>query len=173
MENLRLMKKAGAKEILEALANSPKTFSQLTGVINVHSLQRRLKEFMSEGLVFRRPLTNRRVEYGLTFKGLELASQIVAADKFLAGDLEKLMGKWYNKFAKEWEAYWRIRNQILEEYKGRYVAVCDGKIVAFGSTLNEAASSAQKKHGKKAIYVTKVGEEFIPLVIRSPKLRGI
>jgi len=172
MKSLRFIKKAGAKEILEALSKGPKTFNELTRVTNVHTLQRRLKEFLGEGLIFRRALTNRSIGYELTFKGLQLASKMMALSKFLSADLEKLMGKWHNEFGKEWEAYWQMRDNITKEYKGRYVAICDRKIVAFGSTLNEAALKAQEKHGLRAMYVTKVGEEFTPITIRSPKLRG-
>ncbi|HID91406.1 TPA: transcriptional regulator [Candidatus Bathyarchaeota archaeon] len=172
MRYLNFTRKAGAREILKALSTGPKTFSNLARVINVHTLQRRLREFMAEGLVSRRVLADRRVEYRLAFRGLELASRLAAIDRSLTSDLRRLMGKWYDDFIADWTAYWKIRDTLLREHRGRYVALCDGEVVAVGDSLLEVASRAQEKCGVRPMYIAKVGEELVPHVLRSPRLEG-
>lgn len=172
MTDKDLAGKAGATEVLEALAKSPMTFTELARSVNVHTLQRRLREFMKQGLILRRILDDRRVQYQLTPRGLELAARAQAVQRVAGAGLERLMGESYEPFLKEWNAYWATRDQIIRKYPGQFVAVCGGEICAVADTLVEAALEAERKLGPKPMYVAKVGEELAPYMIRSPKALG-
>ncbi|MEM3437416.1 MAG: winged helix-turn-helix transcriptional regulator [Nitrososphaerales archaeon] len=172
MEIAELTRKAGGLEILRALREGPKTFSELAKLINVHTLQRRLDEFIKSGLILRKVLPDRRVEYSLTYQGLELATKLMIIDRTLTGNLKNLMGEWYEGFIQEWEAYWSMRDKLLENYEGRYIAICEGKLSVVSDSFYDAVIKAQEKCGLRPIYVVKVGEELTPYIIRSPKVKG-
>jgi len=59
----------------------------------------------------------------------------------------------------EMEAYWRTRDKLLEAYKGRWVVVARGEVVAVGDSAEEAAKLAYSKVGYRPVYANKVGEE--------------
>lgn len=164
--------KAGATEVLEALRRAPMTFTELAKFVNVHTLQRRLREFMKEGFISRKVLDDRRVQYQLTPKGLELAAKAQAVEKVAGAGLERLMGESYESFMKEWNSYWALRDQIIRKYPGQFVAICGEEICAVADTLEEAAREAERKVGSRPMYVAKVGEELAPYMIRSPKALG-
>lgn len=60
--------------------------------------------------------------------------------------------------------YWRQREQLLEQYKDRWIGFADGKVVAVGKT--PTAVSHEAKRSAKAPYVTCVGHEDQPTMIR-------
>lgn len=161
--------KAGEMALLKALSKGPRTFGELSKVVNVHTLQRRLSEFKQEGMISRAVLPDRNVEYALTPRGLEVALRLLGIERTLAPDLKDLMGEWYETFVQEWEAYWDMRPKLLMEHRGKFAAVCGGKLLAVADTLQEAAKRARKVCGKRPMYVGKVGEEFEPAIIRSPR----
>lgn len=172
MELLNLTRRAGASQIMQALQGGSKTFGELAQLISVHTLQRRLDEFMRSGWVVRRVLPDRRVEYSLSNEGFELATKLVTLDKTLAGNLKTLMGEWYEGFMQEWAAYWSRREELLAKYAGRYVAICGAEVATVSNSFHQAAIEARRKCGPRPVYVVKVGEELTPHLIRSPKVQA-
>lgn len=162
--------KAGEMALLKALSKGPRTFGELSKVINVHTLQRRLADFKREGMISRAVLPDRTVEYTLTPRGLEVALRLLGIERTLAPDLKELMGEWYENFVQEWEVYWAMRPKLLMEHRGKFAAVCGGKLSAIADTLQEAVKGARRVCGKRPMYVGKVGEEFEPAIMRSPRL---
>ncbi|KPV63598.1 MAG: hypothetical protein AOA66_0730 [Candidatus Bathyarchaeota archaeon BA2] len=63
------------------------------------------------------------------------------------------------KLLKEKKAYGRIRPELLEESKGKWVAICDGKVIVQGNEFDEVVKRAYEVAGGEVFYVTKVGEE--------------
>lgn len=61
--------------------------------------------------------------------------------------------------------YWRQREQLLAQYKDRWVAFADGKVVVEGKT--PTAVSHEAKRVAEAPYVTCVGHEDEPTKIRT------
>jgi predicted aspartyl protease len=70
------------------------------------------------------------------------------------------------RFEEEEQAYWRQREQLLEQYPGRWVAIVGGKVVAVGDQMNKVAAEALKKTGSGLMYVNLVGGEEIILRVR-------
>lgn len=62
-------------------------------------------------------------------------------------------------FKEDEEAYRRMRKVLLEKYKGRWVAVHEGRVVAVGEQLSEVIKKAFSVVGDSHFYVNKVGEE--------------
>ncbi len=60
---------------------------------------------------------------------------------------------------KEKEAYGELRSKLLEGYRGKWVAICDGEVVAQGDDFSEVVKRAYEAAGGEVFYVTKVGEE--------------
>lgn len=59
-----------------------------------------------------------------------------------------------------WEdeaAYWRMRDGLLKQFQGQWVAVHEGGVVAYGRNLLRVTFEGAKKHG--FAYVNKVGDE--------------
>lgn len=54
--------------------------------------------------------------------------------------------------------YWRVRDQLLTKYAGKWVAFHQGQVVAFGEDLMKVMDEAGRK-GYPQAYIDKVGEE--------------
>lgn len=63
------------------------------------------------------------------------------------------------KLLKEKEAYGKIRSELLEKSKGKWVAICGGEVVVQGDEFGEVVKRAYEVTGGEVFYVTKVGEE--------------
>ena len=120
-------------------------------------------------MISRAVLPDRSVEYALTPRGHEVALRLLGIERTLAPDLKELMGEWYEAFVQEWEAYWEMRPKLLMEHKGKFAAVCGGRLTAVADTLQEAVMRTRRRCGRHPMYVGKVGEEFEPAIIRSPR----
>lgn len=59
------------------------------------------------------------------------------------------------------------RDELMKEYRGKYVAVHDGRIVAIGDDKLEAAKAGYAQCGRVPVYVGFVSEEG-PRRIRMP-----
>jgi hypothetical protein len=57
------------------------------------------------------------------------------------------------------EAYRRMREDLLKRYKGKWVAVHEGGVVAVGDQLSEVIKKAFSIVGDSPFYINKVGEE--------------
>ncbi|KPV65364.1 MAG: hypothetical protein AOA65_0226 [Candidatus Bathyarchaeota archaeon BA1] len=69
------------------------------------------------------------------------------------------MGMSMEKLLKEKEAYGELRSKLLEGFKGKWVAICNGGVVAQGDDFGEVVKRAYEVTGGEVFYVTKVGEE--------------
>lgn len=61
--------------------------------------------------------------------------------------------------------YWRQRDQLLVQYKGRWIGFADGKVVAKGKSAVAVFHEAMQQGGHP--YVTRVGHEDEPARIRT------
>ena len=55
-------------------------------------------------------------------------------------------------------AYWRIRDSLLDSYRGKFVAIVGGKVVASGKYMNKVAAEAYRATGSKVKFVALVGK---------------
>jgi len=62
-------------------------------------------------------------------------------------------------FEADEEAYHRMRESLLKKYRGKWVAVHGGEVVAAGDQLSEVVKKAFSIVGDSSFYVNKVGEE--------------
>jgi orotate phosphoribosyltransferase-like protein len=47
----------------------------------------------------------------------------------------------------------------LEEYKGKWIILCDEHIIASGDNIKEIITEAEKKHPKKKLLLARVPQE--------------
>lgn len=71
-------------------------------------------------------------------------------------------------------SYKRLRGKLERAYRGQFVAIARGKLVAAGSTLEEVITRAESAApGATHRLIFKVGEEYPSLVtIGTPQVRG-
>lgn len=62
-------------------------------------------------------------------------------------------------FEKEKQAYWAMRDKLLEQYKGRWVAVVNEQVVAIGDKMSKVMEEAFQKTNSKVMFVSEVGYE--------------
>ena len=73
--------------------------------------------------------------------------------------------------AREFDAFERMLPSLLAQYRGRYVALRDGLVVALGETQVDAATEAYRQHPGALIYTRLVTDEPQPIPrIGSPRL---
>jgi hypothetical protein len=70
------------------------------------------------------------------------------------------------QFEREKQAYFAMREQLLQTHFGKWVAIVDGKVVAVGDQMSKVAAEAFQKTGKAVMYVTCVGKEEMTLKVR-------
>jgi len=70
------------------------------------------------------------------------------------------------QFEREKQAYFAMRDQLLQTHFGKWVAIVDGKVVAVGDQMSKVAAEAFQKTGKAVMYVTCVGKEDAVLKVR-------
>ncbi len=63
------------------------------------------------------------------------------------------------RLLREKEAYGRIRSELLEKFKGKWVAISNGEVAVQGDEFGEVVKRAYELTGGEVFYVTKVGEE--------------
>lgn len=63
------------------------------------------------------------------------------------------------KLLKEKEAYEKIRPELLQKCKGKWVALCNGQVIVQGDEFGEVVKRAYEVAGGEVFYITKVGEE--------------
>jgi predicted aspartyl protease len=71
------------------------------------------------------------------------------------------------RFEQEEQAYWQQRDELLQRYAGKWVAVVAGQVAAVGDQMNKVAAEALQKTGSGLMYVNLVGGEDIVLRVRS------
>ena len=65
------------------------------------------------------------------------------------------------RFDGEQRAYWQQRDELLQKYAGKWVALVGGQVVAFGDQMNKVAAEAWRKTGSGLMYVNLVGGEDV------------
>jgi len=70
-------------------------------------------------------------------------------------DLENLLPESFKQDEKE---YWQMREKLLEEYRGKWVAFHQKEILSFGNDLYQVTLEALQE-SKNGAFITKVGEE--------------
>jgi Family of unknown function (DUF5678)/Retroviral aspartyl protease len=70
------------------------------------------------------------------------------------------------QFEQEQQAYWQQREELLQKYAGKWVAVVGGQVVASGDQMNKVAAEAWRKTGSGLMYINLVGREDVVLRVR-------
>ncbi len=63
------------------------------------------------------------------------------------------------RLLQERDAYREQRPKLLKEYRGKWVAVFNGRVIVHGDEFGEVVRRAFEATGGGVFYVTKVGEE--------------
>jgi hypothetical protein len=70
------------------------------------------------------------------------------------------------QFAAEEDAYWRLRDDLLRQHRGKWVAIVEGKVVAVGDRMNSVAAEAYRVTGSRVKFVACVGKEDFQVRVR-------
>lgn len=70
------------------------------------------------------------------------------------------------QFEQEAQAYWQRRDELLQQYADKWVAIVGGQVVAVGNHSGEVIRQAYQKTGSKVGYVAHVGHEDVVYRIR-------
>jgi predicted aspartyl protease len=75
------------------------------------------------------------------------------------------------RFEQEQRAYWQQRDELLQKYAGKWVALVGGQVVASGDQMNgdqmnKVAAEALRKTGSSLMYVDLVGGEDVVVRVR-------
>jgi hypothetical protein len=63
------------------------------------------------------------------------------------------------KFEAEKSAYWAMRESLLKEHQGQWVAVVDGQVVAVGNKAGRVIEEAYRQTGSEVGFAVRVGYE--------------
>ncbi len=76
-----------------------------------------------------------------------------------------------DKWRREQRAFHRLLPHLLESYRGKYVAIHEGKVVESGSDKLDVAGRAYARFGYVPIFVSLVTDQLrAPVRIPSPRL---
>ena len=64
-----------------------------------------------------------------------------------------------SEFQQQKELYWKIRDDLMKKYKGKWVSIAQNKIVAVAESSTDVLRIAYEKTKTKIMYINKVGEE--------------
>jgi predicted aspartyl protease len=64
-----------------------------------------------------------------------------------------------SEFQRQKEFYWKIREELLDKYSGKWVSIAQNKIAAVAESPTDALKKAYEKTKAKVMYLNKVGEE--------------
>jgi predicted aspartyl protease len=70
------------------------------------------------------------------------------------------------RFEQEERAYWQQRDELVKQYRGQWVAIVGGQVVAVGDHSGEVIRQAHQKTGSRVGYVAHVGYEDVVYRIR-------
>ena len=77
------------------------------------------------------------------------------------------------QYEREKQGYWQLRQELLLQYPGKWVAVVDGKVAGVADQMNRAAAEASRNVGRRIMYVNLVGNEDVVLRIRQLTMQKI
>lgn len=63
------------------------------------------------------------------------------------------------RFEAEKAAYWAMRDTLLQQYRGKWVAIVNGQVAAVGKKAGEVIEKAYRKTGKEMGFAVRVGYE--------------
>jgi hypothetical protein len=100
-----------------------------------------------------------------------MASALAMAHRFVAKGRQQVTDmamptEVRERFEREKEAYWQQRDELLRQYRGKWVAIVNGQVVAVGDQMNKVAAEAFRKTGSALMYVALVGGEDAVLRVR-------
>ena len=64
-----------------------------------------------------------------------------------------------SEFQQQKELYWKIRDDLMKKYKGKWVSIAQNKIVAVAESSTDVLRIAYEKTTTKIMYINKVSEE--------------
>jgi len=64
-----------------------------------------------------------------------------------------------SEFQQQKELYWKVRDDLMKKYKGKWVSIAQNKIVAVAESSTDVLRIAYEKTKTKIMYINKVGEE--------------
>lgn len=70
------------------------------------------------------------------------------------------------QFKREEQAYWEQRDELMQKYAGKWVAIVGGEVVAVGDRMNKAAAEALRRTKSAVMFVTRVGQEDLEFRVR-------
>jgi hypothetical protein len=71
------------------------------------------------------------------------------------------------RFEAEKAAYWAMREELLKQYWGKWVAVVNGTVVAIGDEKGKVIVEAFRRTGSQVGFAARVGYEDVVRRIRS------
>jgi predicted aspartyl protease len=100
-----------------------------------------------------------------------MASALAMAHRFVAKGRRKVTDmamptEVRERFEREKEAYWQQRDELLRQYRGKWVAIVNGQVVAVGDSARAVIWEAFRKTGSTVGYVACVGDEERTYAIR-------
>jgi len=75
------------------------------------------------------------------------------------------------QFKREKQAYWVMRDRLMKDYYGKWVAVVNGQVVGSGNNRGRVGYAAFLKTGSEVCFCAQVGFEDRVLLIRGGSLR--
>jgi hypothetical protein len=64
-------------------------------------------------------------------------------------------------FERERQAYWAMREALMQTHWGKWIAIANGQVVAVGDNRAQVLQEAFKRTGNPIAFVTKVGSEKV------------
>jgi len=74
------------------------------------------------------------------------------------------------KFEREREAYLRLKPQLLQTYRGQFVAIHEGKVADMDQDNHELVKRIIERYGNEPVYIQLVAEEPRTFEIPSPEM---
>ncbi|MCI0698280.1 DUF5678 domain-containing protein [candidate division KSB1 bacterium] len=75
------------------------------------------------------------------------------------------------QFKREEQAYWAMRDDLMRDYHGLWVAIVNGQVVASGKKSGQVGYEAYLKTGSEVCFCAQVGYEDRVLQIRGGSTR--
>jgi Retroviral aspartyl protease. len=64
-----------------------------------------------------------------------------------------------SEFQQQKDLYWKIRDDLMDKYRGKWVSIAQNKIAAVAESSTDVLRKAYEKTKAKIMYINKVGEE--------------
>ena len=81
-----------------------------------------------------------------------------------------LVGEMDPEFRKQWQAFQRLKPELLKKHKGQWVAIVDEQVVAVGSTSQAVLTDALERYGDVPMCIEEVLEQPRVYCISGPRV---